>query len=258
MLGFAVQLVPRRVKKPKWLRTFVEEIPEKDDELLPRPRRRFTLPSVTLLYISLAGFLLQMATVVYPRFRLDMVYPTASWAVSVVLIAILRPTTAPKSLLVLYISILVSQLVIVLHELWNITRNEALDVFAILSAWAAIIAVLQMPLRDPNLPHEAISPAFGPATSHLRSPEDNLTLWQFMTVSWMAPLISLGTSRQLNDEDVWQLGYQFQHKTLHEKFRELKGSVLKRLLEANGIDLLIVSILGIIEQLASMHSFTLF
>lgn len=72
-----------------------------------------------------------------------------------------------------------------------------------------------------------------------------------MTVSWMSPLIKIGFARQLNEEDVWSLGFQFQHKTLHENFRLLKGSVVRRLLVANGLDLIIISALAILECLAS-------
>lgn len=70
----------------------------------------------------------------------------------------------------------------------------------------------------------------------------------------MWPLISLGSARQLNDEDVWSLGFEFQHRHLHDKFREMKGSVVKRLLAANGLDLVFISVLGILESLASMHT----
>jgi len=75
-----------------------------------------------------------------------------------------------------------------------------------------------------------------------------------MTISWMKPLISLGNARQLNDEDVWLLSYEFQHRILHDRFRELKGSVLRRLVEANGLDLIIISVLSIIELFASILS----
>lgn len=67
----------------------------------------------------------------------------------------------------------------------------------------------------------------------------------------MSPLISLGFARQLNEEDVWSLGFEFQHRRLHDKFREMKGSVVRRLLAANGIDLVFISVLGILESLAS-------
>lgn len=69
----------------------------------------------------------------------------------------------------------------------------------------------------------------------------------------MAPLIRLGNERQLNDEDVWLLSYEFQHRVLHDRFRELKGSVLRRLVEANGVDLVIISGLSVLELFASMN-----
>lgn len=106
-------------------------------------------------------------------------------------------------------------------------------------------------MRDPNMPTTDISKPSSSPTSELRSPEDNLTLWQFLSVSWMSPLITLGAKRQLHDEDVWFLPYDFQHNRLHILFRELKGSVVKRLLLANGLDLIITTTLAILESGAS-------
>ena len=123
----------------------------------------------------------------------------------------------------------------------------------LLTGVSTIVVMLCMPLRDPGLPNDEISPPFGHPKSHHRSPEDNLSLLQFMTVSWMSPLISLGSSRQLNDEDVWSLGFEFQHSTLHDRFRQLKGSVVRRLITANGLDLVIISSLAVLESLASMQ-----
>lgn len=114
-----------------------------------------------------------------------------------------------------------------------------------------MLIILCMPLRDPLLPKDDISSAFAPPTFDLRSPEDKLTLWQFLTVTWMTPLISVGSKRQLNDEDVWFLGYEFQHSHLHERFRELQGSVVRRLIEANGVDLILLTIFGIVDLVAS-------
>ena len=173
--------------------------------------------------------------------------------VSGVLITFKRPNTAPFSLLILYVSILVSQLIVLAH-----TRSSwhPVDVLAILgpvTAFSGSVIILCMPMRDPELPSDEICPAFQPPNPKLRSPEDNLTPWQFMTVSWMAPLISIGAKRQLNDEDVWRLAYEFQHRRLHDAFRELYGSVVRRLLQANWFDLMLTSILGVIELLASTN-----
>jgi len=183
-----------------------------------------------------------------------MIFPTASWAIGCILLAIFRPKTAPKPLLVLYCSIFVSQFFVLIDTATEFRTNDIPILLGLITALGAITIILNMPLRDPLLPSEKISPAFGPPTSDLRSPEDNLTMWQFMTVSWMAPLISLGNSRQLNDEDVWYLGYEFQHRLLLDKFRDIQGTVFRRLLEANGIDLIILSVLSIIELIASTKS----
>lgn len=127
------------------------------------------------------------------------------------------------------------------------------QILQLVMALGAVVLVLFMPLRDTELLNDEISPVFASPSFELRSPEDNLTLLQFLTVSWMSPLISLGRNRQLNDEDVWALGYEFQHRRLHENFRELRGSVMKRLLVANGIDLILLALLGIVDLLASMY-----
>lgn len=105
-----------------------------------------------------------------------------------------------------------------------------------------------MPFRDTRA-----NSNFGKVPSEdLASPEDNLTLWQFLTVSWMWPMISIGKTRILNENDVWQLSYQFQHQRLHEKFQRMKGSVLGRLCRANIIDFFIISFLALFTLIAGM------
>jgi len=121
-------------------------------------------------------------------------------------------------------------------------------------ALTSILALIQLPLRDPNLPKDDICAAFDPPTNSLRSPEDDLTLWQFLTVSWMTPLISLGFNKQLNQDEVWALGLEFEHRTLHDLFHELKGSVTSRVLQANWIDLVILTTLALIELISSMKN----
>jgi hypothetical protein len=105
-----------------------------------------------------------------------------------------------------------------------------------LAALIGILTILNMPLRDPALPNDDISPVYSTSTVNLRTPEDNLTPLQYMTVSWMSPLIQKGLTRKMNDDDVWDLGWEFKHARLHEKFRTLQGSVTKRIFVANGMD----------------------
>ncbi|KAF2758207.1 ABC bile acid transporter [Pseudovirgaria hyperparasitica] len=109
-----------------------------------------------------------------------------------------------------------------------------------------------MPLRDPRAPAGEIAPVYATPNPSLRSPEDKLTLWEYMTVAWMSPLISIGYKRQLNDDDVWDLPYEFKHRRLFDNFCELKGSVIGRLLRANGLDLLIITTLALLELGANL------
>jgi hypothetical protein len=111
---------------------------------------------------------------------------------------------------------------------------------------------LIMPLRPASLPRIEISAVGQQPSSDFRSPEDNLKLWQFFSVSWMAPLMSIGKERKLEESDVWFLGFEFQHKRLHEKFRQLQGSVIGRLLKANGIDILIISTISIVQMICGL------
>jgi hypothetical protein len=112
---------------------------------------------------------------------------------------------------------------------------------------ASIFVIVAMPLTPFTLSSDQVS-VVGSIPSHQhRSPEDNLTLWQFLTVSWLGPMLAIGPKRTLNEEDIWILAYQFQHTRLHEQFRKLKGSVLSRILTANIIDLFMVSLIEILR-----------
>ncbi|KAL3418857.1 ABC bile acid, partial [Phlyctema vagabunda] len=245
------RLLPRRPRPPVWLGRFVEEPGQQQDELGSEPKRPFGRLLSSLLVVSLCGCGFQILKAFHPAFRFPMVFSAVAWIIAAFVIVVHRPSTTPKSLLVLYLSILISDAINLIDVATKLKQTDILTFLTILMALGAIAIILNMPLRNPLLSKEGISPVFGPPTAILRSPEDSLTLWQYMTVSWMSPLIVLGNQRQLNDEDVWSLSYEFQHRMLHDRFRELTGSVLKRLLVANGVDLVIISLLSIIELIAN-------
>lgn len=138
-----------------------------------------------------------------------------------------RPRKAPISLLLLFIGLLLAQLVVLAHSQSAPNGKDVPLALAPVAALVGIFVIFNMPLRDPMLPKDDISAPYTTPTGKLRTPEDNLTSWQYMTVSWIAPMIQKGVARQLDDEDVWDLGYEFKHSRLHSAFRALQGSVTK-------------------------------
>jgi len=116
----------------------------------------------------------------------------------------------------------------------------------------SLAIMFRMPMRDPLWNGQGIGVPSQVPSFRDRSPEDNFSLWHWMTVSWMSPLIATASKRQLHDEDVWLLPYQFQHERLHHLFRQVKGSVTIRILKANAPDLFITSALGILESATAL------
>jgi hypothetical protein len=119
------------------------------------------------------------------------------------------------------------------------------------AALASVLVILLMPFRYVHGGDKEVSSVGSLPNDQARSPEDGLRLWQFLTVYWMSPLIKIGRTRKLNEEDVWLLAFEFQHSRLFETFQTLKGSVLGRIIRANAVDIFIISILSLIDLACS-------
>ena len=213
------------------------------------------------------GLGLQIIAVVFPSFDHLALFTAAAWvyippvltrqclrfqAIATLIVVIDRPATAPISLLAIIISVLAAQLIPLIQRRSDLLSRDVPAIIEVILAVITTAIILCMPLRHLELPNQNIGRAYETPNHQLLSPEDNLTLCQFMTVSWMSPLISVGSVRQLNDEDVWSLPLEFHHRGLHDKFRELKGSVMRRLLAANGVDVIFIALLGVLETISSM------
>lgn len=241
--------------RPSWSYPFIDEPQWHSAEGDARIRRR-RLFAVIVALLSTTGFLLQLPEIVRTRCAVESLLPAVSWFVVVGMLAIVRPQTPPFGVL----TILILQCIVDIvrcDDLRHLDSSHAsikVTAATIAVTIAEICTILSLPLRHPKKPITGISAAMSYPTSALRSPEDNLTLWQFMSVSWMTPLIRLGYKRQLEDEDVWSLAYEFHHQRLHDTFRLLKGTVIQRLVRASIIDLIILSFLGILELVLQYSS----
>lgn len=239
--------------KPGWLgltwpKPFIYEpidISEVESKRRPTPWL-----AIGLFALSAAGF----ATQVVAALNVPWSQVTAAlWGVVLLHIAVCRPRTASIPLLLYFSGIAVGGVSLLAYYFSNrpLGPDGILDVSSTVLAVVALLVVVNMPLRDPALSRADLSRPFTLPTSASRSPEDDMTLFQWMTVSWLAPLIKIGNQRQLHDEDVWLLGYEFQHRHLHDAFRELQGSIVRRLLVANWIDLVLLTFLAVLELIAN-------
>ncbi|EHY58849.1 hypothetical protein HRR83_001892 [Exophiala dermatitidis] len=206
--------------------------------------------AVALAILSAVGVVSQVIIAL----EIPWLYTTAClWAAAVLYVVLLRPRTVSVPLLLDFGAIAIVGIApFAFNFPLDLSRKARVSSgSSALLAVLALLVVINQPLRDPECVSAGVSRPFTAPSNAYRSPEDNLTLFQWMTVSWMSPLIKLGTQRQLHDEDVWSLGYEFQHQHLHEAFRELKGTVIRRLLAANWIDLVLLTFLAILELTAN-------
>ncbi|KAI0143596.1 ABC transporter [Xylariaceae sp. FL1272] len=243
LLFLAYKVLPRG---PQWARPFAEETPPAGQV------RRWSFWTLLLLVLPFLGLAVSSWTAVSPIPNVSRIVNVAPWAASSFITVLGLPRKTPKTLLTIYVATFACGLVEMGTTYYEAHRVHILHIISQTLALVAIFVILAMPLRDPALDKADIAGSDKTPTATLRSPEDNLTLFQFMTVSWLSPLVSYGYNNQLNDKDVWLLPFEFQHKRLHLLFRDLKGSIITRLLLANGLDLFIITILGMIETAANL------
>lgn len=244
-------LLPRW-SAPRWTKKFIEEPDDSPDHENISAKKPLTQLTKALFAVSLVGFSVQMTTIFLPEISIHMIYPAVSWAATCILVAVRRRATYSRSVLAIHLMIFLSQFAVITHQTSEIRNVYLSSIVVLLVAVIAIGISLQMPIRSPHLSKTGISRVGSAPTGHLRSPEDDLTVWQWMTVSWMSPLMKVGLQRQLNDDDIWSLSYEFQHKPLHDRFSKTKGSLLRRLLFANGLDFVIVGSLALLTVISSM------
>ncbi|RMZ73353.1 bile acid transporter [Pyrenophora seminiperda CCB06] len=246
---------PLRVTKsfwPEWTKPFSREKHEKHDEIEEASVGGSLTGTFGLLAVTAIGLTSQVLNVFFPIRELTAVYPAIAWAIIAGIIVVERPRKAFLPLLPLFTTLLLERLVFLSHKHTSLLIKDIPWVVAPVAAAVGIIILLNMPLRDPVLPNNDISPVYGSPTVTLRTPEDNLTPWQYMTVSWMEPLIKKGVTHNMEDEDIWDLGWEFKHARLHEAFRKLRGSVTRRVFVANGMDLVRTTTLNAIRLCATL------
>ncbi|CAG7975403.1 unnamed protein product [Penicillium nalgiovense] len=239
--------------RPKWTVPFVSEQHDTRELPLDQPKQSLRW-TASLLIFSVIGLLAETVQFVPPSIDPSAFVFVLSWATASILIAVKRRRTCSISMLAYYVLAFAIELSLATHPDVCPKFKIVARYVAASAAAAACATILLMPFREPSLSSIDISTVGQQPSNDFRTPEDNLKLWQFLTVSWMTPLISIGRKRQLHEHDVWLLGFDFQHSRLHEKFRRLRGSVLSRLLRANGIDVFIISTISLVQMICDFST----
>ncbi|KAL7920180.1 hypothetical protein ACQKWADRAFT_299170, partial [Trichoderma austrokoningii] len=240
---------------PPWLRPFAQEEPP--DGL---KRKFWSLWTFPLLLISLAGLVLSFVPVIIinPTCR-GYLWEMAPWGFALSMTILERPTKTPRLLLIQYVSILGASTSIYAIRFLNRTLF-GIDPFRLARmalCLASILVIGFMPIREPAWGSQDISQHGFQPSHNLRSPEDDLCLFSFWTMSWVNPLAKVCRKREITEDDVWQLPLEFQHTRLYMAFRELKGKLLLCLIEANGLDLSIATALAVAERVAEVSNIRL-
>jgi hypothetical protein len=224
---------------PQWTRPFIkDEALSKLEEVQLKKRQPSRGWSITLAILAVFVISVQAFEIIRIReTRYHGVLLLISWAQAALFIAVSCPRYCPWWLLLFYLPSIALDLLIVqifrnLEDCLVSTRYVTITTTAV-----CVAIVLIMPFRLVSPASGTISVAGTTPTDTERSPEDGLRLWQFLTISWIEPVLRIGKSRQLEKEDVWKLGYGFQNGRIASAFRNVQGSTMfKRLLKANAID----------------------
>lgn len=230
---------------PAWLKPFARE------EVFSRIKRRAWSQWTLLLgIICLTGLTLSVMHDCLSNHEFIGIFEVMPWLSATLITAFQRPTKTPRLLLAQYLFIFLAALGIYANEflVHSLRALEPCRLACAVLAFLAFVVIGNMPLRDPSWGNQDIGSSKLPPSNVVRSPEDNLTLFQFWTMKWVFPLAKVARKREIVVEDVWQLPWEFQHARLYMAFRELKGRLLNCLIQANGLDLVTSMFLTICER----------
>ncbi|KAF8594789.1 hypothetical protein BDV93DRAFT_501773 [Ceratobasidium sp. AG-I] len=178
----------------------------------------------------------------------------ASWVYSALRPGI-RPSCTPYyDLFTLYLSYFLAALVTLYEASTSSTGDIGFTcgrlarVFDVFITFMGLVAIVNMPLSaigQPEVAEDGLLPSL----------EDHCTLWQWMTFTWISPLISLGALRPLEEKDMWQLSKVMRSRVLMHKFLQVKrSSLLRRVLAANAMDLFLDASLTVISTLMNFSA----
>ncbi|KAM0786024.1 hypothetical protein ACM66B_006839 [Microbotryomycetes sp. NB124-2] len=174
------------------------------------------------------------------------------------------PRSAPITLFVFYVVhavVIVLQLVTLgLHGPHWSTRKLATDATFTSLHGVILVSALSIILSYRISPHEPVADVLDPVAESkdekdaitMRSPEEDVTLGEWIVFSWVAPIIKRGQEHKLGYADVWQLPSTMSASDVREDVRSLKSKrLIPRILYNNSLDLMLSLSLGLLSSALS-------
>ncbi|WAQ92564.1 hypothetical protein PtA15_17A45 [Puccinia triticina] len=210
--------------------------------------------AAALLPPSLAGFSYQIIQhpVLFDPHNAGAIIPMLVWLYSLIYLSIRTITRPVYQLLLLWTSLAVAEAVKIslaidadgapskLIIIWR-----ALHILLILGL---IYVAGSYPILDVLPCQNVAKPGTAPSANDT-CPEDTASLWQWLSFSFLDPLLQLSQQRALKEEDVWKLSPFFQHRILFARYVRLikeeypsadrKISLIWILVRSNSLDLMI-------------------
>jgi hypothetical protein len=163
-----------------------------------------------------------------------------------------RPTKSPYWLILFTMISAVSTLLDLYHEVIPASSSHnvvaaSISSLRFIDCLALLTICLSYPMQDIR-PGPKVAPADPKTTVRpsraFTSPEDGVTLWNWLTFDYLEPLFRLSGQGTLNDEDVWDLPPGFKHANLFGKYLRVDAahpqqSLVWFLVTSNSLDLII-------------------
>lgn len=123
------------------------------------------------------------------------------------------------------------------HQIFGVPLPPQLPFLGLISN---LIAILMAMTVVGNMPFQLPSNRIKKEDIYVKhSPEDYATMWEWITFSWVYPLIIRGSNMTMNEDDVWKLSPTQQSRPVFIKFSTIiRSSLLRRLWAANSKDLI--------------------
>jgi hypothetical protein len=229
------------------------------DELDPQDDKPTILWTVALVTLSIVAIVVQIVKVFSFPDLVHAILQLVSWTIAALVLALTKPRSCPAGLMAFYIPSIIVEVAGIRSDTFPRSYRNGAHHLAILLSFTSVFILLTMPMNVGSKGSSPIAKVGAAPSSADRTPEDALRLWQFLTVSWVSPLLRVGNTRQLQREDVWHLPYTFQTGRLADAFHDVPGrSIFWRLLRANATDCIVLTLTALIDVLCSKYPTALY